>query len=274
MELKKVMRVIRARFIMKAKIYFRYPLNIFFFIVDPIIWLSPFYFMSKVFSKGNSLSGFQAYTGSSDYMGFLVIGFMISAYSGAAMWSVGFSMKDEMMDGVLESNWTAPVNRAILVVSSSIFEFLRCTVEVVVTGMVCHFLFGFNINGNIIKALLYMCPGIISLIGLGLIMASLVLIIKNANTVVDISNSLLSGFSGGYFPIQIFPKYLLPIAFAIPLTYLNDSVRAILVGQKSIIDLRLQFIILCGFMFTLLWLGYFIFMKVEGKCRERGLSGY
>ncbi|MBK1812476.1 ABC transporter permease [Clostridium sp. YIM B02505] len=274
MELKKVMRVIRARFIMKAKIYFRYPLNIFFFIVDPIIWLSPFYFMSKVFSNGNSLSGFQAYTGSSDYMGFLVIGFMISAYSGAAMWSVGFSMKDEMMDGVLESNWTAPVNRTILVVSSSIFEFLRCTVEVVVTGIVCHFLFGFNINGNIIKALLYMCPGIISLIGLGLIMASLVLILKNANTVVDISNSLLSGFSGGYFPIQIFPKYLLPIAFAIPLTYLNDSVRAILVGQKSIIDLRMQFVILCGFMFVLLWLGYFIFMKVEGKCRERGLSGY
>jgi ABC-2 type transport system permease protein len=274
MDILKILRVIKARFMMKGKIYFRYPLNIFYFIVEPIIWLSPFYFMSKVFSSGNSLSGFQAYTGSSNYMGFLIIGFMVTAYSSAAMWNVGFSIKDEMMDGVLESNWTAPVNRAVLVISTSVFEFLRCTIEIVFTFIVCHYLFDFNININIIKAILFMIPGIISLIGIGLIMASLVLLIKNANAVVDISSALLSGFSGADFPIQIFPKYILPITFAIPLTYLNDGVRALLIGQTPLIDIRMQFLILCVCMIIFISLGYFIFMKVEGKCRERGLSGY
>jgi ABC-2 type transport system permease protein len=119
-----------------------------------------------------------------------------------------------------------------------------------------------------------MIPGIISLIGIGLIMASLVLLIKNANAMVDISSALLSGFSGADFPIQIFPKYILPITFAIPLTYLNDGVRALLIGQTPLIDIRMQFLILCVCMIIFISLGYFIFMKVEGKCRERGLSGY
>ncbi|SHE48567.1 ABC transporter permease [Clostridium fallax] len=269
-----ILRVLKAKMILKTKIFFRYPLNIFYFIVDPIIWISPFYFMSKSFTTNGVSKGFEAYTGSGNYIGFLVIGFMITAYSSAALWSLGFSLKNEMMEGVLESNWSTPVSKPVLMFSSTIFEFTKATIEVICTGLVCHFIFGFTINGEILKAILFLIPGIIALMGLGLIVASEVLIIKNANVIVDVSNALLNGFSGGYFPVQVFPKYLLPIAFAIPLTFMNDSLRAILIDQTPIIPLKFQFIFLIVFMIILVFLGNIIFRRIEKRCRDNGVSGY
>lgn len=41
--------LLKARFILKMKYYFRYPLNMLFPLINPIIWLSPMYFMGKAF---------------------------------------------------------------------------------------------------------------------------------------------------------------------------------------------------------------------------------
>lgn len=274
MTLMHILRVLKARLIIKTKIFFRYPLNIFYIIVDPIIWLSPFYFMSKAFTNNGVSSGLVGYTGSGDYIGFLVIGFMVTAYSGAALWSVGFSLKQEMISGVLESNWSAPVNRIVLILSNTVFEFIKVTIEIILTGIVCHFAFGFNVSSGLLKAIIFLIPGIIALMGIGLIVASFVLIVKNANNIVDISNAFINGLSGGYSPIQIFPKYLLPVCFAIPLTFMNDGTRTLLIGNNPVIDIRYEFILLVIFMLVFLILGCFVFNKIEKRCREKGLSGY
>lgn len=269
-----LLRVIKARFIIKWKIYFRYPLNFFYFFIDPIVWISPFYFMAKVFGENGELKGFEAYTGSGDFMSFLVIGFITTSYVNSATWSIGFSIKDEMMDGVLESNWTAPISRVSLVLSNTAFEFLKTTFSIICTCILSYFLFDFRINGEILKALLFMIPGVIGLMGIGLMMSALVLILKNASSVIDIGGALIQGISGGFFPIQVMGKYLLVFSLAIPLTYMNDSVRAILIGQTPIIPLNYQLIILVISMFLFILLGSFVFNKVEKKCRENGLQGY
>ncbi|MGL4772765.1 MAG: ABC transporter permease [Clostridium sp.] len=274
MEFKHLLRVIRARFIVKCKIYFRYPLNLFYFFVDPIVWISPFYFMAKVFGENGNLTGFEAYTGSGDFMSFLVLGYMTTSYVSAAMWSVGFSIKEEMLDGVLESNWTSPVNRASLVLSNTAFEFFKTTLEVISTGILSYILFDFRISGEMLKALMFMIPGVIALMGIGLMTSAIVLVLKNANSVIDIGSSLIQGLAGGFFPIQVLGRYLIIFSLAIPLTYMNDSIRAILINQTPIIPLEYQFIILMSSMFLFIIVGAFVFNKIERKCRENGLQGY
>ncbi len=265
----------KARFWVGLKIYFRYPLKMLQVFIDPIIWLAPFYFMQKTFSSGGSLKGFEQYSGNSDFMGFLVIGYMITAYINTTFWGLGYTLKDEMWQGVLESNWSTPVNRINLLVSRCSFDFVAVTVENIITGIVCYFAFGFTITSSILKFLAFLIPGIIGMLGIGIAVASLVLMAKEANGIIDVSSSLISGLSGGFFPIKVMPRIFMMLALALPLTYLNDSSRAILIGQDTILPLKAEFVIILAAMFVLMFIGSFIFMRVERRCRASGnLSGH
>lgn len=63
--------------------------------------------------------GFEKYAGNSDYMGLVILGFMVSTYVWTVSWSRGFALKEEMTQGVLESNWSAHVSRIGLLISKS-----------------------------------------------------------------------------------------------------------------------------------------------------------
>lgn len=265
--------VFKARFKISMKIYFRYPVNVIMTLFEPLMWLAPFYFMGISFSDKGRVSGFEAYTGNSDFIGFLVVGFMISTYVGTVFWSMGFSLKEEMRQGVLESNWSAPVNRITLLISKCIFQFCAATFEIILTGIVCYFAFGFRITPDILKFLLFLVPGIIGMLGIGLGISSLVLLAKDANPIIDLSNSTFAALSGSYFPVKVLPKYFIFISMMIPLTYLYDSSRAILVGQTTLMPLKSELIILLVSMVILFALGSWIFMRVEKKCRRLGILG-
>lgn len=271
--MKKTLIVLRARFLISMKIYFRYPMNFIMTIFDPLMWLAPFYFMGLSFSKNGKISGFESYTGNSDFVGFLVIGYMITSYVSTVFWSMGFSLKREMMEGVLESNWSAPVSRITLLIGKSLFQFCAATFEILVVGIVCHFAFGFKITGDILMAIAYLIPGIIGMLGLGLAIGALVLLAREANSIIDITNSTLSAFSGSFFPIKAMPKFFVYISMMIPLTYIYDSTRAIMIGQDSLLSLNNEFIIIVCSMLLFFILGSYIFNKVEKKCRRLGIIG-
>ncbi|GAA0126926.1 ABC transporter permease [Clostridium sp. CTA-19] len=272
MSFKHVLRVIKQKIIIRAKIYFRYPLNVLMIFVMPLIWLTPQILMAKGFG---GTAGFKEFTGSDNYVGFMVIGFMIAVYSSNTMWSIGYSLKEEMWDGVLESNWTTPVNRIVLVLANAIFEFITATFQVILVGVICRLAFNFNVfSKELLKCIIFLIPFLFSLMGLGLIVASLVLIIKNENTVIDVSDGIIQGFSGSTFPIEVLPRFLLPISFIIPLTYMNNSARVLIIGETPFMDLKYEFLILVISMFVFLFLGILTFNKVEKKCRQEGLSGY
>jgi ABC-2 type transport system permease protein len=273
MKFRDILIVFRARFLISMKIYFRYPVNFFMTLFEPLMWLSPFYFMGKSFSSDGRLQGFEKFTGNSDYMSFLVVGFMISAYVSTVFWTMGFSLKEEMRQGVLESNWSAPVNRVVLMVSKSLFQFCATTFEVILTGIVCHFAFGFTITSGLLKAILFLIPGIIGMMGLGLAVGAMVLMAKEANGIIDITNAVVSAFSGSYFPVRVMPKGFLFISLVLPLTYIYDSSRAILINQSPLLPLQTEFLIIIVAMVGFCALGSYIFMKVERKCRELGILG-
>lgn len=273
MNLKRTLIASRARFIISMKMYFRYPLNFILTLFEPLIWLTPFYFMGKSFSSGGTLSGFEKYTGNSDFMGYMVVGYMITIYINTAFWSLGFSLKEEMRQGVLESNWSTPVSRANLLISKSLFQFCAATFEIILTGFICYFAFGFKITPDILKLLGFLIPGIIGILGLGLTISALVLVAKEANAIIDLSSSMVSAISGGFFPIKVLPKMFLFISLSLPLTYINDSTRAIIIGQTPIIPLKYQFMIIISSMVIFSLLGNIVFNKVERKCRSLGILG-
>jgi ABC-2 type transport system permease protein len=111
------------------------------------------------------------------------------------------------------------------------------------------------------------------LYGFGFAFAGLVLLMREANTLVDVSSFLVQGLSGTNFPVQSLPTWLVPVALALPLTYGLDAVRGWLLQTKTILPLNIEIVLLIVFMFVMLWFGAWIFDRVEQRVRTLGTLG-
>ncbi|HSH36921.1 ABC transporter permease [Schnuerera sp.] len=257
-----------------AKIFIRYPANAIFRIVEPIIWITPVYFLSKAFQiKGENI-GFSQYAGTTDYMAFLVIGSIAGGFVSSVLWGMGFSLKNEMDAGVIESNWLTPIPLWIQLIGRSIFSLIITTINALTVAFIIWIMFGFNIGKGVLPAVATLIPMLIALYGLGFGIASLVLITNNANNIIDITSFSLTMLSGESFPVTVLPRAIMAISLSLPLTYGYDAIRGILLDTNTLLPLKTEILILTGFMIFGVLVGYSILKKVEKHCRTIGNIGF
>jgi ABC-2 type transport system permease protein len=267
---------LRALFVIARKdwkVFWRYPLNAVSNVFQPIIWITPVYFMGKAFSTNGQALGFAAYSGTGDYMSFILLGTVLSNFILTVFWGMGYALKQDMDAGVLESNWLTPVSRLLILVGRTLTSLLTTAITSLIMLAVAGALFGFKPTGNTLAAFLTAIPMLIGLYGFGFAFAGVVLLMREANTLVDVSSFLVQGLSGTSFPVQSLPAWLAPIALALPLTYGLDAVRGWLLNTQTILPLRVEIALLIVFMFVMLWFGSWVFYRVERRVRTLGTLG-
>ena len=267
---------LRALFVIARKdwkVFWRYPLNAVSNIFQPIIWITPVYFMGKAFSTNGQALGFAAYSGTSDYMSFILLGTVLTNFILTVFWGMGYALKNDMDAGVLESNWLTPVPRLLILVGRTLSSLLVTAITSAIMLMLAGALFGFKPTGNTLAAFLTAIPMLIGLYGFGFAFAAVVLLMREANTLVDVSSFLVQGFSGTNFPVKSLPTWLIPIALILPLTYGLDAVRGFLLKSDTLLPIRVEIGILVGFMFVMVWFGAWVFHRVERRVRTLGTLG-
>ena len=253
--------------------YWRYPLNAVASVLQPVVWLTPVYFMGQAFSVNGQARGFAAYSGTADYMSFILLGTALSNFVSSVFWGMGYSLKNDMDAGVLESNWLAPVPRPLLLVGRTLTSLLVTFITSLAMLLIAGLIFGFRPTGNALAAFLTAVPMLIGLYGFGFAFAALVLIIREANTLVDVSNFLVQLFSGSEFPVTVLPRWLLPVSLSLPLTYGYDAVRGWLLGTRTLLPLPVEVALLLVFMFVMVALGLATFARLERRVRVKGTLG-
>jgi ABC-2 type transport system permease protein len=207
-------------------------------------------------------------------MSFVLLGGLLPSYISAVFWGMGYSLKNEMDSGVLESNWMVPMSRPLQLIGRTIASITITTVNSLAVLLLARLLFGFQVTGSLFSAVAVMLPMLIALYGFGFAFAALVLLIREPNTMIDISNFLVSLMAGSRFPVSVLPKFLLPISLAIPLTYGFDAIRGYLLNTMTIVPIQYEVLILLGFMVVMVPAGYGIFKVVERRCRRLGTLGF
>jgi ABC-2 type transport system permease protein len=255
------------------KQYWRYPLNAVSHIFQPIIWLTPVYFMGKAFSINGQAQGFAQYSGTADFMSFILLGTILTNFINSVFWGMGFSLKEDMDAGVMESNWLTPIPRLLILVGHSLTNLTVTTITSTVMLILAALLFGFRITGDVLQAFLPVVPMLVGLYGFGFAFAALVLVMREANTMVDMTSFLLQIFSGSNFPVSSLPKWLLPVSLALPLTYGLDAIRGFLLKTPTILPIYWELVLLAVFMVLMLWLGIWAFGSLERRVRQWGTLG-
>jgi ABC-2 type transport system permease protein len=255
------------------KQYWRYPLNAVSSVFQPLIWIAPVYFMGQAFSVNGKALGFSQYSGTTDFMSFILLGTVLESFINAVFWGMGYALKNDMDSGVMESNWLTPIPRLLILVGHSVTNLIVTAITSVGMLLIGGLIFGFNTSGDVLKAFLPIIPMMLGLYGFGFAFAAVVMLMREANTLVDVSSFLVQIFSGSNFPVNALPRFLLPVALALPLTYGLDAVRAHLIGTKTILPLQWEMILLVVFMFVMLWIGTAAFKSLERRVRTLGTLG-
>jgi ABC-2 type transport system permease protein len=252
------------------KQYWRYPLNAVSSIFQPLVWLAPVFFMGQAFSVNGQAQGFAGYAGTSDYMSFVILGSALSNFIMSVFWGMGYSMKNDMDAGVLESNWLCPLPRPLLLVGRTLNNLFVTAITSLGMILVAALVFGFHPTGNALAALLTTVPMLIGLYGFGFAFAALILLMRESNTLVDTGSFLVQLLSGSSFPVNALPRWLLPISLALPLTYGFDAVRGYLLKTTTLLPLSTEVGILIAFMFVMIFLGLRAFSLLERRVRMLG----
>jgi ABC-2 type transport system permease protein len=255
------------------KVFWRYPLNAVSNIFQPIIWVTPIYFMGKAFSTNGEALGFAAYSGTGDYMSYILLGTVLGNFILTVFWGMGFALKEDMDAGVLESNWLAPVSRILMLVGRTLASMLTTSITSFFMLVLAGALFGFHPTGNVLAAFLTAIPMLVGLYGFGFAFAAIVLMMREANTLVDVGSFLVQGFSGTNYPVKSLPYFLIPIAMMLPLTYGLDAVRGFMLKTQTLLPLNVEVLLLIVSMFVMLWFGAWIFNRIERRVRTLGTLG-
>ena len=241
--------------------------------MQPLIWLAPVYFLGQAFSTNGKALGFAGYSGTTDYISFVLLGTILSNFVQTVFWGIGYALKNDMDSGVLESNWLTPMPRALLLIGRTFSSLFTTAIVSLAMLLIAGLVFGFRPTGSVLLALVPVVPMLIGLYGFGIAFAAIVLLMRDANTLVDMGSYLVSLFSGSQFPVQAMPRWLMPVSLALPLTYGFDAFRGFLLKTTTIIPIQYEVGLLVVFMFIMVWLGQVIFTRMEKKVRTLGTLG-
>jgi ABC-2 type transport system permease protein len=194
----------------------------------------------------------------SRYIDFLIPGLLGMNLMGSGMWGVGFALVDMRQRKLLKRYLATPMRRGdfLMAVASS-----RLVLMLIELGLLLGFgvlVFHLHVAGSILSILFIAAFGAMSFAGLGLFAASRAQKIESASGIINLIMMPMWIFSGVFFSYQRFPEVVQPIIKALPLTALNDALRATILEGSSLFSQgpRLLVLLLWGgisFAFALRW---------------------
>ena len=145
---------------------------------------------------------------------------------------------------ILKRLAATPLRRWQLVGSNVLMRLLIAATQAVIIVLVGSMLFGVEVTGNLLLVAGFVVLGAVTFLALGYLIASFANTEDSANGMTSIIQFPMMFLSGSFFQIDQMPDFLQAIALAIPLTYLSDALRQVMVGGAPFAPLLTCFAVL------------------------------
>lgn len=205
---------------------------------------------------------------------------ILSLMIGATFWnylSVVFSIIAEQIswerwEGTLEYTMMAPVRRVSQLLGSTVFAIMWGLIHTAVVLTVLVLFFGIDLsNADFVTAIVLMLVGSLSIIGIGMMAATLPLIwVERGDQMVFVIQSLLLLVSGVYYSVTILPAPMQVVAAFSPATYILDGVRQALIDGAPITTMGGHLLPLALMAVVFIPLGVYVFGRAERYAKRTG----
>jgi ABC-2 type transport system permease protein len=216
------------------------------------MWMAVSYRVGFLLSTGSSLFGIlgvfflsEAFGGEvlsverygETYFGFAVIGLAFSNLMALGLSGIASRVREGQMMGTLELMLLSPNRLGVLLLSSSLWSHAQAIITLLIYLLVGIAL-GMNVgNANVPMALVGLVLAVLSFNALGLLAASVVIVIKQGNPVsllISMASVLLAGV---FYPVTVLPSILQTLGQLLPLTHALEIIRRSTLGGEGIATL-------------------------------------
>lgn len=190
-----------------------------------------FYFVSQLI--GESVAPLlEEYNG--DYFSFVLIGIAFGGYFGLGLSSFSQALRQAQTTGTLEALMMTPTSVSLVVVGSALWSYAFTTFRVLVYLLLGTVFLGLHLgNANYPAALVSLILSIIAFASIGILSASIIMIIKRGEPITTLFNAFAVLVGGIYYPVEILPGWLESLAKLLPITYALRAMRLSLLTGAS-----------------------------------------
>ena len=149
---------------------------------------------------------------------------------------------------ILKRLAATPLRRWQLVGSNVLMRLLIALIQAVIIVGVGVLVFGVEITGPFPLSVVFIVLGAVSFLALGYVVASFASTEDAANGMTSVIQFPMMFLSGTFFPIDQMPDALQAVARVIPLTYLSDALRQVMVGGAAFAPLWVCAAVLAGWL--------------------------
>jgi len=176
----------------------------------------------------------------SRYIDFLIPGLLGMNLMGGSIWSMGFAIVDARRRKLMKRLIATPMPRTYFLFS---FLLSRLAMLIVEVGGFLGFavlVFGVPVRGSLMLVAAVCVFGTLAFGALGLLLSSRARTIEAASGLMNVTMLPMWILSGVFFSSQRFPDVVQPIIAALPLTALNDALRATMLQGATLIEIAPQ----------------------------------
>ena len=194
----------------------------------------------------------------SRYIDFLIPGLLGMNLMNSGMWGIGFALVDMRQRKLLKRFVGTPMRRGDFLLALASSRLILMIIEVGLLLVFGVLFFHMRVLGSVGSIALIAALGSLTFGGVGLLTASRAQKIESVSGLINLVMMPMWIFSGVFFSYERFPAVIHPLIKALPLTALNDALRASILEGTPILQQwpRLVVMILWGgisFVLALKW---------------------
>jgi len=184
----------------------------------------------------------------SRYIDFVIPGLLGMNLLGSGIWGIGFGVVDSRAKKLLKRFMATPMSRSQYLLSFLLSRLVFLVLEVVTLLGFGALVFGVPLRGSLLELGTICLLGALSFGALGLLVASRAKTIEGVSGLMNLVMMPMWIFSGVFFSSANFPDAVQPVIKALPLTSVNDALRANMLEGTPLSALGLEMAIITAWL--------------------------
>jgi ABC-type multidrug transport system permease subunit len=180
------------------------------------------------------------------YIEFLVPGLIGMNIMSSTMWGIGWVLVEARKRKLLKRLVATPMRRSDYFLSFVIARLVFLATEVAVIVLFGRLVFDVEVQGSLPALALVSLVGAMAFAGLGLVTASRTSSTETVSGLMNLAMLPMFVLSGVFFSTVHFPDWMQPVIHVLPLTMLNDALRAIVNQGAGPIEVAAPFLALAA----------------------------
>lgn len=269
--IKLLLRRIRAFIIRDFQLALSYQAEFFIRILWILGVVTTFFFISRIFA-GFPLAQYKQWQNplTAWLTGMAMLNYFLVGFSALAN-----AIRQEQVQGTLESVLLTPINVPTVIVSSSAWAYVDATFNSFLYLFFGWLFFNVQYRGSYLLALAFLILTTLVLASLGILSASFAMVFKRGDPFAILLGASTALFSGVFYPKEMLQQTLgetggKAISYINPSTHGLDGIRGVLIEGKTFSEVETPFFTLLVFLAVLLPFSLWVFGRAIKRAKREG----